>query len=280
MLINCKGSLIDLKQPRIMVIINVTPDSFYDGGHLKNDFEVLSQVEKHLTNGANFIDLGGYSSRPGATFVDENEECKRVVPIVELILKNFPDARLSIDTFRSQIADKCLEIGAAMINDISAGIDDENMFNIIAKHQVPYVMMHKRGHAHTMQGMTIYDNLIKNIASYFSERINLARQKNINDIILDVGFGFAKTLEQNFELLQGHSFFKTFELPLLVGISRKSMIYKALDTDAKNSLNGTTFLHAYALQNGANILRVHDVKEAQECIKLFEKIQYMNSVKY
>lgn len=270
MLINCKGQLFDLNHPKIMGITNVTPDSFYDGGHLKTDNDILKQVEKHLREGATFIDLGGYSSRPGADFVDEFEEANRVLPIVELLLKNFPKILLSIDTFRSKIAEESILRGAAMINDISAGEDDWNMFDVICKYQVPYIMMHKRGHSQNMQQLTTYDDLIKEITFYFSERIALARQKNINDIIIDLGYGFAKTLEQNFELLKHQAFFKLFDLPILTGISRKSMIYKTLDLDAKKSLNGTTFLHAIALLNGANILRVHDVKEAHECIKLYE----------
>lgn len=273
MLINCKGQLIDLRIPKIMGIINVTPDSFYDGGQLKTDTDILFQTEKHLVAGAAFIDVGGYSSRPGADFVAEDEEKQRVIPIVELLVKNFPEINLSIDTFRSQVADECLQSGAAIINDISAGLDDCQMLDVIAKHQVPYIMMHKRGNANTMQSLTNYNDLIKEMAYYFSERVAAARSKNINDVILDVGFGFAKTLEQNFHLLQQHAFFKSLEAPLLIGISRKSMIYKTLETDAKKSLNGTTFLHAFALQNGANILRVHDVKEAMECIKLYEMLK-------
>lgn len=256
-----------------MGIINLTPDSFYDGGLLKTDKEILNQTERHLQEGATFVDLGGYSSRPNAEFVDETEEKKRVLPIVELLIKNFPGIYLSIDTFRSQVADECLQSGAAIINDISAGLDDDKMLDVIARHQVPYIMMHKRGNAKTMQSLTDYNDLTNDIAFYFSERLATARSKNINDLILDVGFGFAKTLAQNYELLREHAFFKSFEVPLLIGISRKSMIYKTLETDAKNSLNGTTFLHAFALQNGANILRVHDVKEAVECVKLFNQIK-------
>lgn len=256
-----------------MGIINLTPDSFFDGGQLKTDADFLKQVEKHLLAGATFIDIGGYSSRPGADFVSENDELNRLGPMVELALNRFPQALISIDTFRSQVAEECLAIGAAMINDISAGVDDEQMFDVIAKYQVPYIMMHKKGHAKNMQAQANYEDLIGEIVLYFSERIALARSKNINDLILDVGFGFAKTLEHNYQLLKEHQFFKSFELPLLVGVSRKSMIYKALGIEPSESLNGTTFLHAFALQNGANIFRVHDVKEAVECIKLYELIK-------
>jgi dihydropteroate synthase len=256
-----------------MGIINLTPDSFFDGGQLKTDADFLKQVEKHLLAGATFIDIGGYSSRPGADFVSENDELNRLGPMVELALNRFPQALISIDTFRSQVAEECLAIGAAMINDISAGVDDESMLGVIAKYQVPYIMMHKKGDAKKMQSQANYEDLIGEIVLYFSERISLARSKNINDLILDVGFGFAKTLEHNYQLLKEHQFFKSFELPLLVGVSRKSMIYKALGIEPSESLNGTTFLHAFALQNGANIFRVHDVKEAVECIKLYELIK-------
>jgi dihydropteroate synthase len=273
MLINCKHQLIDLNTPKVMGIINLTPDSFFDGGQLKTDADFLKQVEKHLLAGATFIDIGGYSSRPGADFVSENDELNRLGPMVELALNRFPQALISIDTFRSQVAEECLAIGAAMINDISAGVDDESMLGVIAKYQVPYIMMHKKGDAKKMQSQANYEDLIGEIVLYFSERIALARSKNINDLILDVGFGFAKTLEHNYQLLKEHQFFKSFELPLLVGVSRKSMIYKALGIEPSESLNGTTFLHAFALQNGANIFRVHDVKEAVECIKLYELIK-------
>jgi dihydropteroate synthase len=273
MLINCKHQLIDLNTPKVMGIINLTPDSFFDGGQLKTDADFLKQVEKHLLAGATFIDIGGYSSRPGADFVSENDELNRLGPMVELALNRFPQALISIDTFRSQVAEECLAIGAAMINDISAGVDDESMLGVIAKYQVPYIMMHKKGDAKKMQSQANYEDLIGEIVLYFSERISLARSKNINDLILDVGFGFAKTLEHNYQLLKEHQFFKSFELPLLVGVSRKSMIYKALGIEPSESLNGTTFLHAFALQNGANIFRVHDVKEAVECIKLYELIK-------
>lgn len=273
MLINCKRQLIDLNTPKVMGIINLTPDSFFDGGQLKTDADFLKQVEKHLLAGASFIDIGGYSSRPGADFVSENDELKRVVPMVDLALNRFPQVLISIDTFRSQVAEECLAIGAAMINDISAGVDDESMLDVIAKHQVPYIMMHKKGDVKNMQSQANYEDLIGEVAFYFSQRIAFARAKNINDLILDVGFGFAKTLEQNYELLKGHQFFKSFELPLMVGVSRKSMIHKALGIEPSESLNGTTFLLAFALQNGANILRVHDVKEAVDCIKLFELIK-------
>lgn len=266
--INCKGRLIDLSTPKVMGILNVTPDSFYDGGMLKNTDEVVQKVEKMLAEGADFIDLGGYSSRPGANFVSEEEELNRVVPIVKILVEKFPDILLSIDTFRSEVAKKAIEAGAAIINDISAGKLDENMIPTVANLQVPYIMMHMRGTPETMQTLTEYTDLMKEINFYFSERIALARSFGLNDIIIDPGFGFAKTTEQNFELLQKLELLQIIGLPILAGISRKSMIYKSLENTPEEALNGTTFLHAFCLQKGAKILRVHDVKEAVECVKL------------
>ena len=267
-IINCKGNLIDLATPKVMGILNVTPDSFYDGGKFSSEVLILSQVEKMLSDGATFIDIGGQSSRPTSEFLSSDEEKKRVVPVVNLILKNFPEVLLSIDTFHSQVANDCIEHGAAIINDISAGSLDDKMFDVIAKNQVPFVMMHMRGTPQTMQQFTHYEDLMKEILFYFSQKIAKARSYGINDLILDPGFGFAKTMEQNFELMQHLELLKIAELPLLVGVSRKSMIYKTLETTAEKALNGTTVLNTIALTKGANILRVHDVKEAVECVKL------------
>ena len=267
--INCKGTLINLSTPKVMGIVNVTPDSFFDGGKLTNSNEIVLQVDKMLRDGATFIDLGGYSSKPGAEFVSEAEELNRVVPIVKLLVEKFPDILLSIDTFRSEVAKQAIENGAALINDISAGLLDENMLEMVAKLQVPYIMMHMKGTPKTMQSLANYDDLLKEMNFYFSERIAKARRFGLNDIIIDPGFGFAKTLEQNYELLQNLELLQFHELPILSGISRKSMIYNALETLPENALNGTTFLHAFCLQKGANILRVHDVKEAVECISLY-----------
>lgn len=272
MTINCKGQLIDLSTPKVMGILNVTPNSFFDGGKYKNENEILSQVEKMLLNGAAFIDLGAYSSKPSAEFVSEEEEISRIVPAIDLILKNFPETILSIDTFRAEVAKASIESGAAIINDIAAGNLDEKMFEIIAKYNVPYIMMHMRGNPQTMQTLTNYDDIVKEMLFYFSERIAKARTFGINDLIIDPGFGFAKTLEQNYEVFQKMELFNMLELPLLVGISRKSMISKALDINTENALNGTTVLNALALTKGAKILRVHDVKEAMECVTLFNKI--------
>jgi dihydropteroate synthase len=270
--INCKGTLINLSTPKVMGIVNVTPDSFFDGGKLTNSNEILFQVEKMLVDGATFIDLGGYSSKPGAEFVSEIEELNRVIPVVKLLVEKFPDILLSIDTFRSEVAKQAIENGAALINDISAGLLDEKMLETVAKLQVPYIMMHMKGTPQTMQSLANYDDLLKEMNYYFSERIAKARRFGLNDIIIDPGFGFAKTLEHNYELLQNLELLQFHDLPILAGISRKSMIYKALETAPEEALNGTTFLHAFCLQKGANILRVHDVKEAVECVKLMRQL--------
>lgn len=272
MTLNCKGQLIDLSTPKVMGILNLTPNSFFDGGKYKSDAEIVHQVEKMLKDGATFIDIGAYSSKPKAEFVSEAEEMQRIVPIVQLILKNFPEAILSIDTFRSEVAKICIESGAAIINDISAGNLDDAMLETIAKCQVPYIMMHMRGTPQTMQTTTNYENMLKEILFYFSEKIARARRLGINDLIVDPGFGFAKTLDQNYEILQKLELFQTLDLPLLAGFSRKSMIYGLLNTTAEEALNGSTVLNTIALTKGAKILRVHDVKEAMECVSLYNKI--------
>lgn len=272
MTINCKGQLIDLSTPKVMGILNITPNSFYDGGRYKNESELLERVEKMLQEGADFIDVGAYSSKPNAEYVSEEEEIERIIPVVNLLQKHFPQVILSIDTFRAGVAKACIENGAAIINDISAGLLDDKMLETIAQFQVPYIMMHMRGTPQTMQQYTQYDDLIKEILFYFSERIAAARALGINDLIIDPGFGFSKTLEQNFALMQKTELFQILELPLLIGISRKSMIYKTLETTAETALNGTTVLNTIALSKGAKILRVHDVKEAVECVRLFKKV--------
>jgi dihydropteroate synthase len=272
MTINCKGELIDLSIPKVMGILNVTPNSFFDGGKYSNEAELLLRVEKMLTEGATFIDVGAYSSKPNAEFVSEQEEISRIVPVVDLLQKYFPDIILSIDTFRANIAKSCIENGAALINDISAGILDDKMLETIAQYQVPYIMMHMKGTPQTMHTFTQYEDVIKEMLFYFSERIAAARALGINDLIVDPGFGFSKTLEQNYAVLQKIELFKMLELPLLAGVSRKSMIYKTLEVNAEMALNGTTVLNTIALTKGAKILRVHDVKEAVECVRLFEKL--------
>ena len=272
MTINGNGQLIDLASPKVMGILNVTPNSFFDGGKYKTESVILSQVGKMLSDGATFIDIGAYSSKPSAEFVSEKEELNRIVPVVNLILEKFPDCLISIDTFRSEVAKVCLENGAAIINDISAGNLDDKMLETIAKYNVPYIMMHMRGTPQTMQTMANYDNIVKEMLFYFSERVAKARSYGINDLIIDPGFGFAKTLEQNYEVLRKLGLFEMLELPLLAGFSRKSMIYKTLHSTAEEALNGTSVLNTIALTKGAKILRVHDVKEAMECVTLFNKL--------
>nr|WP_314834703.1 dihydropteroate synthase [uncultured Flavobacterium sp.] len=272
MTINCKGQLIDLTIPKIMGILNVTPNSFFDGGKYKNESEILSRVEKMSSEGATFIDVGAYSSKPSAEFVSEQEEISRIIPVLDLVLKHFPETILSIDTFRAEVAKASIESGAAIINDISAGHLDEKMLETVAKYSVPYIMMHMKGTPQTMQTLTQYNDIVKEMLFYFSERIAKARSFGINDLITDPGFGFAKTVEQNYEVFQKLDLFNLLELPMLIGISRKSMIYKTLDSNAEEALNGTTVLNTIALTKGAKILRVHDVKEAMECVTLFNKI--------
>ena len=272
MTINCKGQLIDLKTPKVMGILNLTPDSFYDGGVYKNEATILKQVQKMLEEGATFIDVGAYSSRPNAKSITIDEERNRILPVVELLLKKFPEIMLSIDTFRSSIADACIQLGAALINDISAGRLDKDMLRTVAKHQVPYIMMHMKGSPETMQQLTQYDDLVKDLLKYFSKTISYARLLGINDLIIDPGFGFAKTIAQNFELLNKLQLLNISDLPMLVGVSRKSMIYKTLETSPQNALNGTTALNMLILEKGASILRVHDVKEAVECVKLYNAL--------
>lgn len=272
MTINCKGKLIDLSSPKVMGILNITPDSFYDGGQHKDTKSILNHTENMICEGATFIDIGAYSSRPNADHVSEAEELKRILPIVELLTITFPEIFISIDTFRSEVAKQAIETGAALINDISAGKLDENMLKTVADLHVPYIMMHMRGTPQTMQQQTDYKDLLKDIIVYFSERLAAAKQLGIVDIVVDPGFGFAKTLKQNFELLNKLELLNILDKPLLVGISRKSMIYKTLNNTAKDALNGTSVLNTIALQKSASILRVHDVKEAMETIKLVESL--------
>jgi len=273
MTLTCKGTLIDLNTPKVMGILNITPDSFYDGGTLHSEVEVLRQAEKMLKEGATFLDVGGYSSRPHAEEVSEKEELERVLPTIKALIKHFPEALISIDTFRSEVAKKAVEAGAVMVNDISAGNLDPKMMATVASLQVPYVMMHMKGSPQTMASLSHYENITKEVLYYFSEKLAKARALGLNDVIADPGFGFAKTRQQNFELLSHLELFKILEVPLLVGISRKSMIYKTLQSTPQEALNGTTALHSVALLKGASLLRVHDVKEAIECITLLENFK-------
>ena len=272
MTINCLGKLIDLSSPKVMGILNITPNSFFDGGKYTDEKSILIQVEKMLTEGADFIDIGAYSSKPNSEFVSEQEEQNRLIPVINLILNNFPKTLIAVDTFRANVAKAGIENGACIINDISAGSLDENMLQTVAKLEVPYILMHMKGNPQTMQSLTQYENITKEMLFYFSKKVALARSFGINDLIIDPGFGFAKTLEQNFEVLNNLELFQMLELPLLVGVSRKSMIYKTLETSAEFALNGTSVLNTIALQKGATILRVHDVKEAIECVKLVSQL--------
>ena len=273
MLINCKGRLIDLSVPKVMGILNCTPDSFFDGGKYGDESTLLHQAEKMLTDGADFIDIGAYSSKPNAEFVTEEEERARMVPVVELVLKHFPDTLISVDTFRASVAEAAIQSGAAIVNDIAAGLLDDKMLETVGRLKVPYIMMHMRGNPQTMVKLTQYDDIVQEMLKYFSERIASARQHGIDDIIIDPGFGFAKTLQQNYEVLNKMELFRIPGLPVLAGMSRKSMIYKLLDITPQEALNGTTVLNTIALQKGANILRVHDVKEAVETVKIMKQFE-------
>lgn len=266
----CGGDIIDLSTPKVMGILNLTPDSFYDGGKLKDEKALLTQAEKHLNEGATFLDLGAVSTRPNAENVALKEELNRILPAVEVLSKNFPSARLSIDTYRAKVAEQTVNAGAHMINDISGGTIDEAMFEIIAKLQVPYVLMHINGTPQTMQSLAQYENVTQDVFQFLLERSQTLKQLGVHDVILDPGFGFAKDLKQNYQLMREMDQLQKIGLPVLVGISRKSMINKVLNTKAAEALNGTTALNTFALQKGASILRVHDVKEAMECVKISE----------
>jgi dihydropteroate synthase len=273
MTINCKGTLVDVSSPKVMGILNITPDSFYDGGKYKNESEILQQVEKMLFEGATFIDVGAYSSRPGAQHISEEEELKRIIPVLTLLMKHFPDIIISVDTFRSKVANETVQVGAAMINDISGGKMDKKMFETVAHLQVPYIVMHMLGTPQNMQKNPVYKDVIQEIISFFAAQIFKLHQLKLNDVLIDVGFGFGKTNVHNFEILKNLSLFKSLDAPILAGISRKSMLYKTLDISAQEALNATTSANTIALLNGANILRVHDVKEAMEAVKIVAQVR-------
>lgn len=253
-----------------MGVLNVTPDSFYDGGRYEDTSNILPQVEKMLEEGAAIIDIGGYSSRPGAPEVPEKIELKRVTKGVKVILENFPGIFLSVDTFRSKVAYAAVQEGAGMVNDISGGELDSEMFNTVAKLKVPYVLMHMKGTPQNMSHETSYGNLLKEILEYFLHRINKLKEYGVNDIVVDPGFGFAKTISQNYEILRNLDYFKVLETPMIIGLSRKALIYKSLGITSSEALNGTTVLNTIGLINGASILRAHDVREAMEVIKLYK----------
>jgi dihydropteroate synthase len=272
--INCKGKLVDLSFPKVMGILNLTPDSFYDGGKFKTENDILKQVELMLFEGATFIDIGAYSSRPSAKHISQEEELARLIPTLKTILGHFPEILISVDTFRSEVAKQSVNAGACMINDISAGSMDHKMFATIAQLQVPYVIMHMVGTPQNMQQNTFYKDLVKDIIFYFSEKIFELRKLGVNDIILDLGFGFSKTLDQNYELLSKLELFNFMDLPILTGLSRKSMLFKLLDIKPEEALNATSVANTIALQKGSNIIRVHDVKEAMETIIIVGKSKY------
>ena len=272
--INIKGELFSLDRPVVMGILNVTPDSFFAGSRKRTEAEIAARIEEILAQGGDWIDIGGYSSRPDATPVTVDEEMRRLELGLEILSRDYPSVPVSVDTFRADVARCCVEkYGVAMINDISAGELDPEMFRTVADLKVPYIMMHMRGTPQTMASLTDYTNLMDEIMLYFAEKVRQLRLMGVSDLILDPGFGFSKTLEQNYELMAHLREFGIFDLPILVGISRKRMIYQLLGGTPEESLNGTTALHTYALLNGADILRVHDVKEAVEAVRIVQKIK-------
>jgi dihydropteroate synthase len=268
--VNCKGKLLDLSEPKVIGILNITPDSFFDGGKFTQEKSITRQVKKMLDEGADIIDIGAVSTRPGAEDVSEKEELKRLGPVLKHLVKKFPGTIFSVDTFRSNVVRMAIENGAAIINDISGGNFDKKMFETVGELKVPYILMHIRGTPKTMQNDPVYKNVVKELIIYLQKKIVQLKKSGVNDIIIDPGFGFGKTLENNFEILQKLSLFKMLDCPILAGVSRKSMINKILKTSPESALNGTTVLNTIALMNGASILRVHDVKPAKEAIELFK----------
>lgn len=271
--LNIKGRLIDLSTPKVMGILNITPDSFYSDSRTKSIDEALTKAEKFLEEGATFIDIGGYSSRPGAKDISPEEEIERLVPVVASLSKTFPEAIISIDTFRAKVAEETILAGAHIINDIASGDMDEMMFETVARLQVPYMIMHMQGTPQNMQQNPVYENVLLEVIDYLAKKVERLKALHIHDVIIDPGFGFGKTIAHNYELLNQMEAFKIFKLPILVGFSRKGMIYKTLGTTAAEALNGTSILNTIALQKGAGILRVHDVKEAMECVTLVQHLK-------
>jgi dihydropteroate synthase len=275
---NLKGRLMDFCSPKVMGILNITPDSFFSGSRKQTESEIAGRVVQMMEEGADIIDVGGYSSRPNAVYVSEEEEMKRLASGLAILFREAPDAIVSIDTFRSNVARECVEkFGAAIINDISAGELDAKMFDIIGNLQVPYIIMHLRGTPQTMMEDTQYDNLVQDVLLYFAKKVNILNQKGVNDIWIDPGFGFSKTTNQNYEILNKLEQFTIFELPILVGFSRKTMIREVTGVSTGEALNGTTALNMFSITQGANIIRVHDVKEAVQTIQLYNKITNYNS---
>ena len=274
--IEVKNTSLDLSTPKIMGIINMTDDSFYDGGTNYNSNKTLKKLTKFIKEGADIIDIGGYSSRPGAKNISIKEEWKRIKDIIPIVNKNFPKTIISVDTFRSEIAKRAIENGAHIINDISGGSIDKCLFDTVASLKTPYILTHIKGNPENMQENPNYNSVINEITEYFQKKIKTLKSKGINNIIIDPGFGFGKSLQHNYEILNNLNKFKKFNLPILVGVSRKSMIYRLLETNPKEALNGTTIVNTLCLLGGANILRVHDVKEAKECIKIIKFAQNIN----
>ena len=273
--ININGKLFDFSTPRVMGILNTTPDSFYCASRKQNEKDAIERALQIVQEGGDIIDIGGQSTAPTSTFHTAKEELDRIEPALRAIRREFPDCLISIDTFYAEVAQKTVEeYGVNIINDISGGQIDARMFETVARLQVPYILMHMRGTPQTMQQQTDYENFIQDILYYFSEKVAQLNQLGVNDIIIDPGFGFSKTLEQNYELMSYLKYFDIFETPILVGISRKSMIYKLLNSSAEESLNGTSALNTYSLLSGADILRVHDVKAAVECVRIVEKLNH------
>ncbi len=270
--LNCKGKLLNLDKPVVMGILNITPDSFYDGGKYTSDSEIIKQAGKMFVEGAKIVDIGAVSTKPGAQEISEEEEEKRLIPIVKKLVKEFPNEIFSVDTWRSGIAKVAIDQGMSIINDISGGTFDNKMFDLVSKENVPYIIMHIKGKPSYMQEKPVYENLIKELIFFFSKQIEDLKKRGVKDIIIDPGFGFGKNQEHNYHLLKNLGYFHFFGLPIMVGVSRKSMINKLLGTKPANALNGTTVLHTIALLSGAKFLRVHDVKEAVEAIKITEKL--------
>lgn len=274
--LNCRGKIINLSSPVVMGVINVGPNSFYDGGKYHSSWDIIKQAGKLLDEGATILDLGAVSTRPGASLIASAEEKKFLMPALQTLVKEFPEVILSVDTYNADTAREAVECGAHMINDISAGEFDAQMFEVVARLQVPYVIMHIKGTPATMQQNPVYGDVVKEVAEYFARKVYRLRELGVHDIILDPGFGFAKSLEDNYRLLNKLDYFKIFELPLLVGVSRKSMVNKVLGTNPQKALNGTTVLNTVALQKGAGILRVHDALEAAQAIKIIRMLQMLN----
>ena len=272
MVLNCKDKLLDLSLPKIMGIVNLTPDSFYGGSRFSNDVKLIEEVEKMMKAGMSIVDVGGMSSRPGAEIIDVETEIKRVIPAIENIRKTFPELIISIDTIRSEVASRAIDAGAGIVNDISAWTIDPRLIEVVAEKGVPYILIHMQGKPKDMQVNPQYNDVIKHVLDFFAAKSRFAKDLGVKDIILDPGFGFGKSMDHNYQLLNSLSVFRILDCPILIGLSRKSMIYKLLKTTSEHALNGTTACHMVALMNGARILRVHDVKEAADAISIFDKL--------